>query len=192
MQVLALYGSPRLGGNSSILLDAVIRGVERSGGVVERARLAELNINPCIACGGCDLTGECVIIDDMTNLYDRIIEIDRIVVASPIYFYGITAQTKAFVDRCQALWSRKRLLKEAGRWALNTQRKGYFVSVGATKGSRVFEGAGLTMKYAFDAMDMAYGGEFLVKSVEGIGEMEKSVKTMADAERFGMTIMNDM
>jgi multimeric flavodoxin WrbA len=187
--VLALFSSPRKSGNSEVLLESVLQGVESSGGQVKRVRLAELNIHSCIGCGGCDKTGICVVEDDMTSLYDLIIQADRIILASPIYFYGITAQAKAFVDRNQALWNRKRLLKESGQRLGMPDRKGYLVSVAATHGSRVFEGAVLTMKYVYDAMDVSYGGDFLVKGVEDRGEMKKDLKTLAEAEKFGRAIM---
>lgn len=190
--VLALYGSPRKAGNSEVLLDAVLHGVEASGGRIKRVRLAELNIHPCIGCGGCDKTGVCVVDDEMTGLYELILQADRIILASPIYFYGITAQAKAFVDRNQALWNRKRLLKASGQLLGKSGRKGYLVSVAATKGSRVFEGAVLTMKYGYDAMDASYGGDFLVKGVESRGEIKKDLKTLAEAENFGMTIITGL
>ncbi|MBU0729487.1 MAG: flavodoxin family protein [Proteobacteria bacterium] len=181
MKVLAILGSPRKGGNSEILLNAVLDGVKAQGGNAEIIRLSDLRISPCIGCGGCDKTGKCVVDDDMQPLYDKIIAAKRIILASPIYFYGITAQAKAFVDRTQALWSRKRLLKKKGDWLDDPERKGFLVSVAATKGERVFEGAILTMRYAYDAMGMEYGGEMLVKGVDSRGEMKKNEKVLDEA-----------
>src|SRR3989339_1579099 len=104
MKVLALSGSPRKKGNTETLLRAVLKGVTAAGGEVQLIRLYDLRIQPCIACGGCDKTGECVLEDDMQELYPKILAVPRGILASPIYFYGITAQAKGFVDRCQALW----------------------------------------------------------------------------------------
>jgi len=185
MQVLAFIGSPRKKGNTETLLEAVRRGVVRAGGQVETIRLCELKINPCTGCGGCDRTGVCVQEDDMTQLYGKIIAADRVVVASPIYFYGITAQAKAFVDRCQALWCRKYLLTQHGEWRDDPQRRGFFVSVAGTKGARVFDGAILTLKYGFDAMGFHYGGDFLVKRIDSLGDMAKHPDTLAEAEEAG-------
>jgi multimeric flavodoxin WrbA len=185
MKVLAFNGSPRKRGNTEALLAAVLRGVEQAGGRTESIRLCELSIQPCIGCGGCDTTGKCVVDDDMTGLYEKIRAAKRVILASPIYFYNITAQAKAFVDRTQALWSWKRLMAEKGEWREETERKGFFVSVAATRGARVFEGAILTMKYAFDAMGMAYGGDFLVKGIDRRGEMAEAVEKLKEAEAFG-------
>jgi len=190
MKVLALSGSPRKQGNTETLLRAVLKGAEAGGGEVELIRLCDLRIQPCIGCGGCDKTGKCVLEDDMQELYPKILAAQRVILASPIYFYGITAQAKAFVDRCQALWNRKRLLKEKGEWRNDPTRKGFLVAVSATHGEKVFDGAILTAKYAFDAMGMQYGGEFVVKGMEGRGDMAKDAATLARAEEAGRKFMD--
>ncbi|HCC53919.1 MAG TPA: flavodoxin [Desulfobulbaceae bacterium] len=190
MKVLALSGSPRKKGNTETLLGAVLKGVEAAGGEIELIRLYDLRIQPCIGCGGCDKTGECVLEDDMQELYPKILASQRVILASPIYFYGITAQAKAFVDRCQALWNRKRLQKEKGVWHNDSSRKGFLVAVAATHGEKVFDGAILTAKYAFDAMGMEYGGEFVVKGMDNRGEMARDEDTLARAEQAGRKFMD--
>ncbi|MBU0485255.1 MAG: flavodoxin family protein [Proteobacteria bacterium] len=185
MDFLALLGSPRKRGNSEILMDAVLDGVKMAGGKVEVVRLCDLDIHGCLGCGGCDKTGKCVVDDDMTLLYDKIISAQRIILASPVYFYGITAQAKAFVDRTQALWSRQRVPGINEAWFKDPDRKGFLLSVAATKGERVFEGLILTMKYGFDAMGLEYGGDFLVKGVDLRGDMKKQPDKLRQAELFG-------
>ena len=185
MDVLAFLGSPRKKGNSEILTEAVLEGVMDAGGSPEIIRLCDLKISPCISCGGCNKTGKCVVEDDMTPLYDKILTVDKIIVASPIFFYGVTAQTKAFIDRSQALWNRKRLLQEKGEWIENPERMGFFISVAATRGARIFEGAVLTMKYGFDAMGINYGGDFLVTGPDRRGDMKKYDQKLAEAKEAG-------
>jgi multimeric flavodoxin WrbA len=94
MKVLALNGSPRKGGNTDVLLAAVVRGVEKAGSEVELVRLNDLDIQGCLNCGGCDETGVCILEDDMSPLYDKILSVKKFVIASPIYFYGVTAQAR--------------------------------------------------------------------------------------------------
>ena len=185
MDVLAFLGSPRKKGNSEILTGAFLEGVRQEGGSPEIIRLCDLKIAPCISCGGCDKEGKCVVEDDMTPLYQKIIAIDKIILASPIYFYGITAQAKAFIDRTQALWNRKRLLKEKGDWLENPVRRGFFVSVAATRGVNVFTGAILTMKYGYDAMDVNYAGDFVVNGPDKRGDMKKYEQKLAEAWEAG-------
>jgi multimeric flavodoxin WrbA len=185
MEVLVFLGSPRKKGNSEILTKGLLEGVRQAGGSPEIIRLCDLTISPCISCGGCDKTGKCVVDDDMTPLYEKIISVDKIIVASPIYFYGVTAQTKAFIDRTQALWNRKRMLLEKGEWIDNPARKGFFISVAATKGARIFEGAILTMQYAYDAMGMEYSGDFLVTGPDKRGDMVKFELKLDEAKEAG-------
>jgi len=185
MDVLVLLGSPRKKGNSEILTHALLEGVRQAGGSPEIIRLCDLKISPCISCGGCDKTGRCVVEDDMIPLYEKIITIDKVIVSSPIFFYGVTAQTKAFIDRTQALWNRKRLLQKKGEWVENPERKGFFISVAATRGARIFEGAILTMKYAYDAMGMQYAGDFLVTGPDKRGDMAGYEQKLAEAREAG-------
>ncbi len=185
MDVLVFLGSPRKKGNSEVLTQELLEGVRQAGGSPEIIRLCEMKISPCISCGGCDKTGRCVVEDDMIPLYKKIISIDKIIVSSPIFFYGVTAQTKAFIDRTQALWNRKRLLQKKGEWVDNPERKGFFISVAATRGAKIFEGAILTMKYGYDAMGMQYGGDFLVTGPDKRGDMAKYEKKLAEAREAG-------
>jgi multimeric flavodoxin WrbA len=185
MDVLVFLGSPRKKGNSEVLTEALLEGVRNEGGMPEIIRLCDLKISPCISCGGCDKTGKCVVEDDMTPLYEKIISTDKIILASPIFFYGITAQAKAFIDRTQALWNRKRLLQRKGEWVDNPERKGFFISVAATRGAKIFAGAVLTMKYGYDAMGMQYAGEFLVNGPDKLGDMAKNEIKLAEAKEAG-------
>ena len=189
MDVLALNGSPRKKGNTETLLAAVARGVEKAGGKMDTVRLCDMSISPCIGCGGCAKKGKCVIEDDMVQLYEKIEKASRIVLASHIYFYGITSQAKAFVDRVQALWSRKYLLGK-GVGGDQHDRKGYLVSVAATRGERIFEGAELTATYFFDAVDAEYSGSLLVRGMDKRGEVAKAAEELERAEKFGKVIVN--
>lgn len=184
-EVLVLEGSPRLGGNSQVLMDAVARGIVGAGGTLERIRVADLKIAPCIGCGGCDKTGHCVVKDEMTGLYEKIVAARRLLLVSPIYFYALPAQLKAVVDRSQALWNRKQLQVKKGLWRDDPDRKGFLVAVAATKGARVFEGSVLTAKYFFDATGFTYAGDLLIKGIDGRGEMARAGDELARAEEFG-------
>lgn len=104
-KVLILSGSPRKGGNSDMLCDEFARGAEESGHQVEKIRVSEKNIHPCVACYHCrDNGGECVFKDDMADVLQKMIDADVLVLASPVYFYSIDAQLKAVIDRTVARW----------------------------------------------------------------------------------------
>lgn len=104
-KVLILSGSPRKNGNSDILCDRFSDGAKEKGNTVEKIRVAEKNIAPCRACYACKGTGVCVIKDDMSEIMQKIIDADVIVLSSPVYFYSISAQLKAVIDRTVARWT---------------------------------------------------------------------------------------
>jgi multimeric flavodoxin WrbA len=148
--VLGLYLSPREGGNSDLLLDEFLRGCKEAGAAVQAVTARKLEIEGCIECGGCDETGECILTDDMDEVYPLLLATKRLVVASPIFFYGLPAHGKALVDRSQALWNRVRLNPELRRG----DGRGFFIGVGATKGQNLFDGTNLTIKYFLDAVGL--------------------------------------
>lgn len=132
MKVVAFHGSPRIEGNIDILLKETLRPIEESGHDVRVFRLNFMDIKPCQDCGGCDKTGVCIINDAMTEVYAAIREAGRIILASPIFFFGLSAQAKAMVDRCQSFWCEKYLLKKTipeGPYG----RKGLLLLVGGMK-----------------------------------------------------------
>ncbi len=188
MNILILHGSPRKKGNTATLLEKITEGIEQNGTTPELVRLTELDIHPCIGCGSCEKKGQCIFKDDMMPLYEKIADADRILIASPIYFYNVTAQTKLFIDRCQALWSRKYILKQ--KIGTRSDRRGYLVSTAATRGERIFEGARLTAQYVFDAMDGVYTADLLVRGVDKAGAVTEKKDLLDQAVRFGRHLCN--
>lgn len=104
-KVLILSGSPRKGGNSDILCDEFARGALEAGHEVEKIRVAEKKVGYCRACYACRGTGVCAIKDDMSEIMQKMIDCDVMVLASPVYFYSIDAQLKAVIDRSIARWT---------------------------------------------------------------------------------------
>jgi multimeric flavodoxin WrbA len=104
-QVLVILGSPRKKGNSSALAARISRGARSAGAEVETVFLHALKISPCRGCDTCkkqDSRG-CAIKDDMQEIYRKLIKADAWVIASPVYWFTMSAQTKMFMDRCYAL-----------------------------------------------------------------------------------------
>ncbi|MGD0283661.1 MAG: flavodoxin family protein [Dissulfurispiraceae bacterium] len=111
MNITAFLGSPRIEGNSDILLREALRAVEGIAHDVLIFKLNTMDIKPCQNCGGCDKTGICVINDDMQEISRAIRGADRVILSSPIFFFGLSAQSKIMIDRCQSFWCEKYLLK---------------------------------------------------------------------------------
>ena len=99
-----VWQSPK-GGNSDILCDEFLRGAQDAGHKAEKIRVAEKKVAPCSGCYYCSTHGgACVHKDDMADILQKMIDADVIVLASPVYFYSISAQLKAVIDRTVARW----------------------------------------------------------------------------------------
>ena len=104
-KILILSGSSRRGGNSDLLCDEFARGARESGHEVEKIRVAAKTIAPCSACYFCrEHHGQCVHQDDLSDVLQKMIDADVLVLASPVYFYAIDAQLKAVIDRTVTRW----------------------------------------------------------------------------------------
>jgi multimeric flavodoxin WrbA len=187
MLVLGIAGSPRRGGNSDRLLAEFVDEAGRMGAETETIVPCSLTIRPCIECRTCEETGLCAIDDDMQRVYGLMRRADVIVAASPIFFYSVTAFLKAVIDRTQCLWARRHVLKLTDPGARS--RKGVFLSVGATKGEKLFEGATLTMKYFFDAVGASFVGGLSYRRIEHPGDIEKHPTALADARELAGTVV---
>jgi len=187
MKVLGIMGSPRRHSNTEILLDRALEGAREAGAETEKVLVSKLKISPCLEIYACLNDGNCAIKDDMQSLYQKLLETDHIVFASPIFFYGVTSQAKAIIDRCQALWVRRQVLgmgKEDKRI-----RRGVFISVGATRGKKLFDGAVLTMKYFFDAIGVKYSADLLVRGIDNKAQIEERPEVLQDAFRLGQELV---
>lgn len=190
MLVLGITGSPRRGGNSDALLAAFMEQARALGAQTQTIVPSELSIRPCIECRTCEKTGFCAIDDDMQPLYGLMRKADVIVVASPIFFYSVTAFLKALIDRTQCLWARRHLLGLTDPGARS--RKGVFLSLGATKGDKLFEGATLTMKYFFDAVGATFSGTLGYRGIEHPGDLEKHPTALAEARGLAETAVGPL
>ena len=185
MKILGIYGSARKGGNSDQLLDKVLEGTEVSGSEISRVYARDLKMSGCLACGGCDKTGKCVVKDDMQTVYPLLGDADIIFIASPIYFYGLSGQLKLIIDRAQAMWSKRMLEKTAEERKSYDSGKGYLIAVGATRGENLFEGSQLTAKYFFDALDMSYEGGIFFRRLDKKTAVNENPEAFQEAINLG-------
>jgi multimeric flavodoxin WrbA len=166
MKILGIQGSPCLDGTTAQLLDAVLAGAGDEGASTRRVDLAKVRVDPCRECRACDSGGGCTRKGDvMDTLYRDIREADGIVLASPIFFMGVTAQTKALIDRCQCFWVEKYVLKKRA-YEGRRRPKGLFVSCAGSSKPIVFEPAIHVVKSFFAAVDYEYIGEVLVGNTD--------------------------
>lgn len=111
IKVVAIHGSPRKGQNSDTLIEAILEGIKIEKYQVKHIYIATENINPCTACNACLKHQGCVIADYMQEAYKVLDEADIVITATPVYFHSVTSQLKTFIDRTQAVWASKYVLK---------------------------------------------------------------------------------
>ncbi|NIS62432.1 MAG: flavodoxin family protein [Proteobacteria bacterium] len=190
MRILGICGSPRRGGNTDVLLKEALKGAEEAGAEVEEIFLRDKTISPCLEIYGCKEDGRCVIEDDFHEVAEKMIGADALILASPIFFYSVSAHTKMLMDRCQSFWVKRNLLKTPiapGK----SRRKGAFISVGATRGKRLFEGVTLTVRYFFDALDVDLWETLLVRGVDEKGEIFDHPEAIRAAYELGRKLVAD-
>ncbi|MBA2880128.1 multimeric flavodoxin WrbA [Desulfosalsimonas propionicica] len=184
-QIVAIYGSPRRAGNTAALLAEAVAGARSRGARVEEIVLRDCRISPCLEIYGCKKSGECVIKDDFQAVRDAMLAADGLMLATPIFFYTVSAHVKALMDRCQSLWVKKYWIDKTvpGQWA--TQRQGLLISVGATKGKRLFDGTLLTVKYFFDVLDARLWDSLLCRGLDFEGDVQKYPQYLQQARDAG-------
>ena len=181
MKVLGLFGSPRRGGNTDLLLEEMLRGAQSQEAEIERVFLSDWDISGCRECRKCEVYGNCVVQDQMQKLYPKLLQADHVILASPIFFYGVTAQAKRMIDRCQALWARKYILKKTSVQEKRARRRGWFISVAGSRGEKVFQGAILTVRYFFDTFNVEYAGELIFRGIDAKGAINKHPSALKEA-----------
>jgi multimeric flavodoxin WrbA len=188
MRVLGINGSPRRGGNTDLLLAQVMKGAADKGAETKTIVLNDMEISPCQHCDACFEAGVCRIKDDMQMVYREMEKADRIVLASPVHFLGLSAQMKAMIDRGQALWARKYVLH---RPPLGDERprKGLFVSVGGMKLKNLFEPSLATIKAFFRVIDVDYAGELLFPGVDEKGAIRNHPTALEEAFAAGQKLV---
>ncbi len=188
-KVLGILGSPRLQGNTADLLDAVLEGARLAGAEVERLDLARMNIGPCVECRRCDVDATCAVkTDDMQQIYARIREVDAIALASPIFFMGVSSQTKAMIDRCQSYWVEKYVMQKRA-YEGRTMPKGLFVACAGSPKPIVFDPARHTVRAFFAAIDYEYAGEVLLGFTDDSELSPRKVEALEAAKLAGTTLI---
>jgi len=183
--IVAVYGSPRRKGNTTLLLKQAVLGARDTGAVVDELVLRDLKISPCLEIYACKKEGECAIKDDFQMLRDKLLGAKGLMIASPIFFYSVSAHTKIMMDRFQSLWVRKYWIDEMPYEKRNFQRKGLFISVGATKGKKLFEGVELSMRYFFDTLDMALWRTLFYRGIDLEGDINTHPEYLKEAYEAG-------
>ncbi|MBW1988869.1 MAG: flavodoxin family protein [Deltaproteobacteria bacterium] len=181
--LVAIYGSPRKDGNTSTLLKHTVDGAKTEGAKVREFVLRDMKLSPCLEIYGCKKDGRCVIKDDFQQIADAVLASRAVILASPIFFYTVSAHTKIFMDRCQSLWVKKYWLDEAAK--REPRRVGLFISAGATRGKKLFDGALLSVRYLFDVLEAEPLEPLLYRGLDEKGAVLEHPEYLEQAKRAG-------
>ena len=189
IKVLGISASPRVDGNSDLLLRQALAGAEAAGAGTEYIRLRDLNVAPCIECNSCYKKGVCVVEDDYQMLSSKMLEADRLILATPIFFMTVCAQAKALIDRCQCLWAKKYVLKQPLQ-TIGRDRRAMVIAVGGTRSKKMFESIRLTAKYFLDVLEMSYAANLFVNNIDAPGQIKQHPTAMDEAFRLGRKLVS--
>jgi multimeric flavodoxin WrbA len=190
IKVLGISASPRVSGNSEYLLEQALNGARDAGATVEKVQLYQIDINPCIECDYCHKNGLCKIQDDYQPLLEKILESDRLIFASPVFFMTISAGAKILIDRGQSLWAKRYIL---GKDILDQKadRRAMVIAVGGSKSKRQFECISLIMSSYFDILEMKYCYNLCLNKVDKAGDVTKHPTASQQAYILGDKLVTE-
>ena len=188
--VLGISGSPHRHGNTEKLLDAFLDGAKNGGADIGKVVLKELPYSPCRGCNACHKTGTCIVEDAAIPVLERILAVDCVAVASPIYSMGITAELKGFIDRSQYLWAQKFILKT--RYVPHDEihrHKGIFISTAGLSYDHVFDAAFPAITAFFNTIGFEYYDNIIANEMDRYGGIRNHPTALKEAGEKGEKVV---
>ena len=177
MNILILSGSPRKGGNTDLLVEAFVKGASQKHHV-EVVSVRDYKVNPCMGCNVCFKSKDntCVQKDDMSMIYEKMAHTDMLVIASPVYFYGLSAQLKAIIDRCHNPIRDTFKIKKTA-----------ILLVGAATLSELFDSILAQYQLCLNFFKLEDAGRVLARGAKDKGDI-KNIDALNEAFRLGQSI----
>jgi multimeric flavodoxin WrbA len=182
IKVLGISGSPRRGGNSEILLDRCLESARKAGADTEKFVLNQMKFVPCQECAVITKDGRCKIKDDMQKIYPAVEHADAVVVASPVFFGSVSAQTKMMIDRFQCQWLGLYFYKS---YVIPKRKQGAFISVAGTDRKDFFDNSKAIVKNFFVTIGTSYRYEIFCPLTDEKGAVNHRPDCIAEAEKIG-------
>ncbi|MFC1892933.1 flavodoxin family protein [Chloroflexota bacterium] len=191
MKILGIVCSPRKNGNTEVLVKEVLTSAHGYGAETDIIRVSSLDIKPCDGCESCDITGNCRIKDDMQDVYAKMQEADGIIIGSPVYFWGVSAQAKAIIDRTFVFRKQRQLRNKIGGAVVVARTTGAASAIAALNDF-------FTLQKMMPARSIGpRTAEELARERSGVaigyadkrGEVRKHERAMAEAEALGRAMV---
>jgi multimeric flavodoxin WrbA len=191
-RIVAVYGSPRRNGNTSTLLKQAVAGAREAGAQVEEIVLRDLKLSACLEIYSCKTEGECRIRDDYQRVRDTVLSGAGLMLASPIFYYTVSAHTKAFMERFHSVWVKQHWIEKDAPALPAARRKGLFIAAGATRGRKLFDGTLLSIRYFFDTLDMDLWKALLYRGLEFEQDAQSRPDYLAEAFSTGKELAESL
>lgn len=185
--IIAIAGSARRHGNTETILDKALDGMKAAGEDVEVQKIVprQMSITPCRSCNACWETGQCVVHDEMQDMYTRFCEADHIVMAAPLYFTSLPGHVKVFIDRFQCFWVRSYRLGKPPQ----PRRTGAFFCVGAMDRPRYYESTLTIVKTWLSTLNVSCPVSRFFPELDDRNDVQKRDDYLADALQAGRELM---
>lgn len=210
-RIAAVFGSPRREGNTDILLNSFLDGAsdseyfktghpgdmykdnicQQGGGhaectnlVIDKIIISHIRFSPCRGCGHCSLDGECIVNDEMQQVYPKLMEADLIAVASPVFFTAVSGYLKAFIDRFQRFWALKYELKK--KIITTENKKGLYFSCAGSGRPDIFDCSKKTIRAFFDVLHTSYCRDFCYNGIDFKGDINKDKGILEYVYSYGV------
>ena len=184
MKVLGISGSPRKQGNTDILLEKALEGARAGGAETEKIILNDLAIAPCREEEYDKVSDEglSVVPDDIHIVFSKVKQADALILASPVFFGSLSAQTKTMIDRFQCVWLARNILHKE---VFQKKLKGAFICVEATERKDFFENSKAIVRHFFATINAGYEEELLCGGVDAKGKVLERPDRLEEAYRIG-------
>ena len=189
--VLAIAGSPRRQANTDIMLENFLCPIRDAGIAVELLIIEKLDVTSCLACGGCDRTGRCVVKDDMQAVYPLLESASGIVIASPVHFMSIPGKLKSVIDRCQCLWVKRFILSSPERRD-DRSLPGAFLSVGGCSLSHLFDGSTRVIRSVLACLGTRLVSTVTEKKIDKPGNVQNHPNLLEQCRNSGARMLEEI
>ncbi len=188
IKVLGINASPRIGGNTDIIIDKVLEAAKDNGAHTDKIILNDLQLQNCQGCDEPDESGNCNFEDDMNMVYKKFKEANAVVLASPIFFGSLSGQAKMMIDRFQCAWRAKYVVRKD---AFPEKKIGAFIAVAASKRIDFFENAKSIVKNLFATLNIEYKKEIFFTGIDRKGDILKHPDLLQKAYKLGEDITEE-
>jgi multimeric flavodoxin WrbA len=194
VKLLGIVCSPRTNGNTEVLVKEALDTARNLGAETEMIKVSDLNITPCDGCESCDITGECKIEDDMQDIYTKLLHSDGIIFGSPVYFWGVTAQAKAIIDRTFVFRRDRRLRNKVAGAVVVARDSGASATFGALSDffnlHRMIPARSIGPR-TVEELAQEWGGG-VIAYADKPGEVKKDEQAIAKAQSLGKAIVETL